>query len=215
MSTDHYFAQQPAGRRRGRRTFSVLLRGHQVRLTTEAGVFSRQRVDPGTRLLIQHLELSPTDRFLDLGCGYGVVGIVAALLAPQAHITLLDINQRAVALARENLRANNLQNAAVLHGDGLTPLAGQTFDVIALNPPIRAGLRVVHRLIEQSNDHLSPTGRFYLVGRTKQGVVRLAQKMTQVFGQVEELAKRSGYRLYLCHSATLLCEARYAGRRRE
>jgi len=195
MPADHYFTPRPSASGK-RRTFALTLRGHQVRLITEAGVFSRQRVDPGTRLLIEHMEVNSTDRFLDLGCGYGVVGIVAAILAPQGHITLVDINERAVQLARANLRANNIENAAVYCGDGFSPLPDQTFDVIALNPPIRAGLKVVHRLIEESRDHLTPAGCFYLVGRTKQGVVRLAQKMSLVFGDAGELGKRGGYRLY-------------------
>jgi 16S rRNA (guanine1207-N2)-methyltransferase len=195
MPTDHYFTPRPGARGR-RRTFTLTLRGHQVRLITEAGVFSRQRVDPGTRLLIEHMEVNSTDRFLDLGCGYGVVGIVAAILAPQGYITLVDINERAAQLARENLALNNIQNAEALHGDAFARLSHQTFDVIALNPPIRAGLKVVHRLIEESRDHLTPAGCFYLVGRTKQGVIRLAQKMSLAFGDAEELAKRGGYRLY-------------------
>jgi len=198
MPTDHYFLPHPSASGK-RRSFTATLHGHEVRLTTETGVFSRERVDPGTRLLIENLKIGPGERLLDLGCGYGVVGIVAALLALDAHVTLVDINERAVELARANLRANNIENAEVLQGDGFTPLAQRTFDAIALNPPIRAGLSVVHRLIEESQHHLSPGGRFYLVGRTRQGAVRLAQKMTAVFGEVEELAKRSGYRLYLSY----------------
>jgi len=196
MSADHYFSERPTARGE-RRTITANLRGREITLLTEPGVFSRERVDRGTRLLIKHLHIEPTDRILDLGCGYGAVGIVAALLAPRAEVTLVDINARAVALARDNLRANSISNAHVLHGDGFAPLAGRAFDLIALNPPIRAGLSVVHALIEGARDHLAPAGRFYLVGRTQQGVVRLAEKMREVFGGVEEVAKGGGYRLYL------------------
>ena len=199
MPTDHYFSERP-GAPEGRKVFTATLRGHDLYLITEAGVFSRRRVDRGTRLLVSNIEIEAADRVLDLGCGYGVVGLVASRLAPEGRVTMVDINQRAVELARANLRANNIDNAEVYQGDGFAPVAGRAFDVIALNPPIRAGLPVVHRLIEQSKDHLSPGGRFYLVGRTKQGVVRLAQKLSQVFGRAEEVAKGGGYRLYLAQA---------------
>jgi len=193
---EHYFSRRPSSRG-GRRALTVRLRGRDLELTTDAGVFSRSRIDPGTRLLIDEMEIRPGDRVLDLGCGYGVVGVVAALEAPQGQVILVDVNERAVALAEENLRSNGIENAEARQGDGFASVAGETFDVIALNPPIRAGLATVHRLIEEARRHLRPGGRFYLVGRTRQGVVRLAAKMAQVHGQAEELAKRGGYRLYL------------------
>jgi len=198
MAADHYFSERPTAPG-APLTFTATLRGHTVTLTTEPAVFSRTRVDRGSRLLIKHMEVGEEDHFLDLGCGYGPVGIFAALIARTAQVTLVDINLRAVGLARANLRVNGIQNAEVLHGDGFAPLAGRTFDTIALNPPIRAGLAVVHRLIEESLSYLTPDGRFYLVARTKQGAVRLAEKMSQTFGAAEEVAKGGGYRLYLSH----------------
>lgn len=196
MPPDHYFTPQPTSRGK-RQTLTVTLRGRDITLITEPGVFSRFRVDRGTRLLISHMEVGEEDRFLDLGCGYGVVGIIAALLAPKGRVTLVDINERAVALARQNLALNSIQNAEALPGDGFAPVGGRTFEAIALNPPIRAGMETVRRLIGQARDRLSEGGRFYLVGRTKQGVLRLAEKMTETFGDAEEVAKGGGYRLYL------------------
>jgi 16S rRNA (guanine1207-N2)-methyltransferase len=196
MPDEHYFTPRPASRG-GRRAFTVTLRGREVRLTTEAGVFSRRRVDPGTRLLINHIQVDPEDRVFDLGCGYGIVGLVAALLAPDGHATLVDVNARAVELARANLEANRITNAEAHQGEGFAPVVDRQFDVIALNPPIRAGLATVHHLIEEAARHLAPGGRFYLVGRTRQGVLRLAAKMQAVFGEAEEVAKGGGYRLYL------------------
>jgi len=188
VPSDHYFSEQPAAPGGRPYTIETDLRGFTLKLATEAGVFSRERVDRGTRLLIKHIQVEPTDRLLDLGCGYGVVGIVAALLAPDGRVTLVDINRRAVDLARRNLRLNAVANAEVHHGDGFAPVRGRSFDLIAVNPPIRAGLRLVHRLIEEAKDHLFPGGRFYLVGRTKQGVIRISEKMSEVFGGVKEVA---------------------------
>jgi 16S rRNA (guanine1207-N2)-methyltransferase len=200
MPSEHYFSPRPSASDK-QQAFSATLRGHEVTLTTEAGVFSRQRVDRGTRLMIKHIEIDPSDTVLDLGCGYGVVGVVAGLLAPRGRVTLVDINQRAVALARANLRANGIENADVHQGDGFAPILGQTFDVIAINPPIRAGISVTHRLIAEAVEHLVPGGRFYLVGRTKQGVVRIAEKMHAVFGGVQEIGKGGGFRVYLSRRA--------------
>jgi len=196
MGDEHYFNRRPTSPR-DRRVLAVALRGLRLRLVTEGGVFSRRRVDPGTRLLIEHMQIGQADRVLDLGCGYGVVGIVAASLASHGSVTAVDVNERAVALTRENARSNAIRNLEALQGDGVAPVAGKAFDVIAFNPPMRVGNIVVHRLIEDAACHLAPGGRFYLVGRTQQGVARLAAKMAQVFGQVEEVAKKGGYRLYL------------------
>jgi 16S rRNA (guanine1207-N2)-methyltransferase len=195
-SEEHYFSEHPTAEG-GRHALTVALRGYEVHLVTEAGVFSRFHVDRGTTLLIQHMEIGTSDQVLDLGCGYGVVGVVAALLAQEGRATLVDVNERAVRLAQENLRRNKIENAEVLHGDGLVPVVERRFDVIALNPPIRAGNAVVHRLIQEARDHLTSGGRFYLVGRTQQGVVRLAAKMMEIFGQVHEIAKGGGYRVYV------------------
>jgi 16S rRNA (guanine1207-N2)-methyltransferase len=200
MPGEHYFTPSPSAKGR-RLTLEITLRGQSLRFVTEAGVFSRERIDRGTRLLISEMEIGPADRVLDLGCGYGPVGVVAAKLAPQGHVTLVDINERAVALARENLALNGIENGEALAGDGYAPVGERRFDVIALNPPVRAGLAVVHRLIAGGAAHLAPGGRFYLVGRTQQGVIRLGKKMAEVFGGVEEVAKGGGYRLYVARKA--------------
>jgi 16S rRNA (guanine1207-N2)-methyltransferase len=199
MPQDHYFSKEPSATG-GARSFQAALRGFDITFLTEAGVFSRLGVDRGTRLLIQHLIVGPKDRVLDLGCGWGAVGVVAARLAPEGQVTLLDINARAVDLARRNLQANHIANAEARQSDGFEAVAGEHFDVVALNPPIRAGLGVVHRLIEQAREHLAPGGAFFLVGRTQQGVLRLAKKMAEVFGEAEELGKGGGYRVFVSHA---------------
>jgi len=195
MPTDHYFSEQPAAQG-GRQIIEADLRGFHLRLVTEAGIFSRERVDRGTRLLIKHMEVRPRDHVLDLGCGYGVVGIVSAVLASEGRVTLVDVNRKAIELARQNVTLNDIRNAEVCQGDGFAPVGDRRFDLILLNPPIRTGLATLHRLIAGAADHLAPTGRFYIVGRTKQGVVRLSQKMAEVFGAVDEVAKGGGFRLF-------------------
>jgi len=191
----HYFARQP-GPVRPVREFSPVLRGRRFHFVTAAGVFSASRLDPGTALLIESLEVKESDTVLDLGCGWGAIGIVAAALAPQGKAWLVDPNPRAVAIARHNAALNGLTNVELAEGEGTGPVRGLFFDVVATNPPIRAGKAVVFDLIEQAAARTRAGGRFYIVARTKQGAKGIAQKVKQVFGNVTEVRKGGGYRVY-------------------
>jgi 16S rRNA (guanine1207-N2)-methyltransferase len=101
------------------------LRGRRWEFLTDRGVFARGGVDRGTRLLAETMRIEPTDHVLDLGCGYGPLGLVAAALAPAGQAVLVDINARAVELARENARRHGLDNVEVLQGDMCAPVAGR------------------------------------------------------------------------------------------
>lgn len=192
----HYFMPQP-GPARPLREFAATLRGRKFRFVTAAGVFSARRLDQGTALLIESLEVKESDAVLDLGCGWGPIGIVAAALAPKGKAWLVDPNPRAVAIAKQNAALNGLANVELLEGEGTEPVSGLFFDVVATNPPIRAGKAVVFDLIEQAAACTREGGRFYLVARTKQGARGIAQKVRQVFGNVTEVRKGGGYRVYL------------------
>ena len=138
--SEHYFTRRPQSAE-DRRRFQTELRGFSFLFVTDAGVFSRDDVDEGSRTLIGLMELAPGARVLDIGCGYGPIGLAAARLAPQGHVTMTDINERAAELARENARLNGIANVTVKTGDLFEPVAGETFDVILANPPIRAANR--------------------------------------------------------------------------
>lgn len=191
----HYFAPRPQTPSRPREV-ELQFRGRRYRFLTDRGVFSYGRVDRGTRLLLEALEVGPRDEVLDLGCGYGVVGVVAATLAPEGKVVMVDVNARAVELARENARRHGLGNVEVLEGDLYGPVGGRRFDVIVTNPPIRAGRAVVRAVVEGAVRHLKPHGRFYLVARTAQGAKTLGKMVAEVFGQVEEVERGGGYRVY-------------------
>jgi len=119
----------------------------RLKFFTDSGVFSRKRVDYGSNILIR--SLPPLDGpVLDLGCGYGPIGISMAELNPRCQVTMVDINRRAVALANENIRTNNVDNAQVLESDGFTNVQGR-FATIVSNPPIRTGKKVIYPLFEQ------------------------------------------------------------------
>lgn len=192
---DHYFARRPAATSRPREIHAIL-RGRKWTFRTDRGVFAYRGIDPGTRLLIETMVVRPDDDVLDLGCGYGPVGLVAAALAPAGRAVLVDINERAVELAKENALGTGLTNIEVLHGDGCAPVVERQFDVVLSNPPIRAGRTVLRRMFHEVYACLRSGGRFYLVARTAQGAKTLATEVAAVFGGVREIAKGSGYRVY-------------------
>ena len=191
----HYFTPAPPVEGRGR-TIRFEDGGREFRFQTAAGVFSRGGVDRGTRLLLEAVDPGDATTILDLGSGYGALGIVMAARAPHARVTLVDINPRAAALAAANIRGNGLTNAEAHTGDGCAPVGDARFDLILLNPPIRAGRAVVLRLLGEAHAHLAPGGRFYLVARTSQGARTIARCMGEVFGRVRETERGGGFRVY-------------------
>ena len=191
---EHYFAARPKSRRRPAE-IQVAIRGHAFTFGTDAGVFSGGQIDRGTELLLNALEIGPCELFLDLGCGYGAIGIVAARLSEGGHVILTDVNERAVALARKNVAANGVGNAEVRLGTLYEPVAGLAFDHILCNPPIRAGRKVVDGIVAEAPTHLLGGGRFWLVARTRQGADSLRQRMAHAFGTAEIVKRGSGFKV--------------------
>lgn len=192
--SQHYYSQQPEARH-DRRTLSTVLRGKNLRFTSDAGVFSKGDIDYGSRVLIETMEVPDGAAVLDVGCGYGPIGISAAFLAPKGHVTMVDINSRAVELARENAQHNGIRNVTVMESDMLSAVNGQKFDVILTNPPIRAGKAVVHQIFEQACEHLNEGGSLWIVIQKKQGAPSAVAKLESLFPVVEEVGKDRGYRI--------------------
>jgi 16S rRNA (guanine1207-N2)-methyltransferase len=158
-------------------------------------VFSRGALDRGTELILEALDVGPCELLLDLGCGYGAIGIAAARLREDGRVVLTDVNERAVSLARENVRTNRVANAEVRQGSLYEPVKGLAFDHIVSNPPLRAGRRVVDRIISEAPAHLLPGGRLWLVARTKQGAQAIRNRMERAFGNAEVVKRGSGYKV--------------------
>lgn len=191
---EHYSSPMPTSRRRPTE-ISVDLRGFHFRLHTDAGVFSRGELDRGSELLLSALDLGPCELILDLGCGYGVLGIAAARLSEGGQVILTDVNERAARLAKANLRANGIGNAEVRVGDLYEPVRGLAFDHIISNPPLRAGRAVVDRIVSEAPAHLLEGGHLWLVARTKQGADALRDRMAEAFGNAEIVKRGSGYKV--------------------
>jgi len=186
---EHYFSQAPSSAHEAR-VFSFAYRGRSLAFETDAGVFSKAHVDKGTALLLEALPERFTGRALDLGCGWGAMGVCMAAAWPEADVNLTDINGRAVAIARENLARNRLA-AIVTQGDGLSGLEGR-FGLIATNPPIRAGKDAVYRLFQESVERLDGEGEFYIVIRKQQGADSALKFLRGLMDEVEVVSRGGG-----------------------
>lgn len=189
---DHYFSNQPQSDHDLKEiTYRVPKSDVTLKLTTDAGVFSRDRVDFGSNLLIETCVPDAGSRVLDLGCGYGAVGL--SLLARDSSLYLLmsDVNSRAVGLARLNAEQNGLDATAEV-SDAFGSIGGE-FDLILLNPPIRAGKKVYYKMVSDSITYLRGGGALWIVVRKKQGGQSLMNHMTEVFGNCEKVNRSGGY----------------------
>lgn len=193
--SEHYYTARPTADH-DETEFTAMLRGIEFRFVTDAAVFSRDRVDFGSALLIEVMEIGSADTVLDLGCGYGPVGMCAARLAPQGRAYMVDVNERAAGLARRNLEANGVTNAEVRVGEGLAPVEGISFDTVLTNPPIRAGKAVIYQMIDDAHRALNPGGAIWVVIQTKQGAPSMKKKLQAVFGNVEDVEREAGYHVF-------------------
>lgn len=192
---DHYYTQKPSTAH-DERVFSFLLRDREFRFVTDAGVFSRDRVDFGSLLLIETMQIPQAARVLDVGCGYGPIGLCAASLAEQGHVTMIDVNERAVALACGNAERNQIKNVEILQSDLYEAVKGRIFDVILTNPPIRAGKETVHRIFTEGYELLAEGGEMWVVIQKKQGAPSALKKLQEIYREVEEVDRSKGYFIF-------------------
>jgi 16S rRNA (guanine1207-N2)-methyltransferase len=192
--SEHYYTNRPTVKHDLHKA-EALLRGHKLSLTTDAGVFSKKGVDYGSELLIESMDIPLNAKVLDVGCGYGPIGLVAALLCSQGHVTMVDINERAVELSRENAKNNKINNVTIVHSDLLEQVKDQRFDVILTNPPIRAGKETVHRIFTEAYGCLVSGGTLWVVIQKKQGAPSAKAKLESVYSEVVDISKDKGYRI--------------------
>ncbi|WP_270331313.1 class I SAM-dependent methyltransferase [Lapidilactobacillus dextrinicus] len=170
-------------------------------LTTDSGVFSRQRVDYGTLVLLKAVlpiikaRASQAISILDVGCGYGPIGLSLAKLFPDATVTMVDVNERALDLARDNAIKNQVADqVTILKSNAYSALAEtQKFDFIITNPPIRAGKKVVDDILLTSQKFLTEEGSFFAVLQKKQGAPSAKKNLATVYPNVEVIKRDKGY----------------------
>lgn len=193
---DHYFSVRPATPS-DPVTFGARLRGADFRFTTDRGVFSREGIDCGSRLLAEAVVAAQGARVLDLGCGYGPIGVAIAGTVPGARVWMTDVNERAAALAVQNARDNGVADRVfVFCGDGVSALPPDlVFDAVVMNPPVRAGKQTVFALYGQACGRLAGQGALWVVIRKNQGAESSAGHLRTLFAHVDVVARDKGYRV--------------------
>ncbi|AEE95650.1 class I SAM-dependent methyltransferase [Mahella australiensis] len=193
---EHYYSENPtSGHDIKRIRFDF--KGCTLEFITDAGVFSRGKIDTGSSVLLNALPDRLSGRVLDMGCGYGAIGISIAKAYQDVEVVMVDINSRAVELAQGNIKLNSINNATVYQSDGFAQVEG-LFDIIVSNPPIRAGKRVVYAIFEQCAIYLKSGGEFYVVIQKKQGAESAMAKLAEIYGNCEKVARDGGYWVLRC-----------------
>ena len=193
---EHYFTEDPKSKAR----FGLIrafLRGKPFEFLTSSGVFSKNRIDLGTRLLIECMVLPERGCLLDVGCGYGAVGIAAAVFNPNLHVVMVDVNRRALWLARQNIVKNLVVDVEVRRSNLYGSVGDLLFDCVVSNPPVSAGMETVKAMVCGAPKSMAKKGVFQMVVRSKVGGKRLRDFFEEAFGNVDVLARESGYRVLI------------------
>lgn len=193
--SDHYYSEKPHSAIKTDKVHCTI-RNQTLTFTTSSGVFSKRGVDFGTKQLIESfIEPKVEGPFLDLGCGYGPIGITLSKSFPNRTILMADINERAVSLAKQNALENNVANVEVFQSDGFSKIEENSFAAIITNPPIRTGKRVIYPMLEESYDRLVHEGELWVVIQKKQGAPSLFAFLQTFFEEVEIYNRKKGYHI--------------------
>lgn len=192
----HYFQNDPLLASK-KRDITLSINGLTLHFKSDNGVFSKSKVDEGSLALLKVIiPLHLTGKILDLGCGYGPIGLTIAVTSPSARVDLADINERALALCEENAQLLGLgQRVTCLQSDIYTNVEGP-YDSIVVNPPIRAGKRVTYKMYEGALQRLIDGGSLYVVIRKDQGAPTASQFIEGLFGNISLLSRDKGYYIY-------------------
>jgi len=193
MSEDHYFSADPSVPFK-REAFTCEVWGHNLGLVSGSGVYSKGRLDPGTAVLFRETEPPAQGQFLDLGCGYGVIGLAIARAVPLATVTAVDVNERALLLANENARALGVEGRFVACRPDDVP-GDATYDEIWSNPPIRIGKPALHDLLLSWLPRLAPGGRAVMVVGKNLGADSLQRWLGEQGYPTERLASAKAFRV--------------------
>ncbi|MGI6360501.1 MAG: class I SAM-dependent methyltransferase [Acholeplasmatales bacterium] len=187
----HYFTNNP-NQKSNIQTFDFNYNGKVYRFSSADGVFSKGKIDFGSKTLIDAISLKNDKlNLLDLGCGYGVIGIILKDKYPNINLTQTDVNLRALELAKINAETNYI-SSKIFYSNGFEQI-DDLFDVIILNPPIRSGKENVFKLYNGAYEHLKKGGEFYIVIQKKQGAPSHQKYLQELFENVAVICKNKGY----------------------
>lgn len=193
---EHYYSKNPQVKSEPK-TWTTTLLGHQMQFQTDAGVFSKGVVDYGSRLLIEEFSVPSVDGpLLDVGCGYGPIGLSLALTHNERVVHMVDVNERALLLAGINAAKNGVGNVKIYESAALHAIEEEGFAAILTNPPIRAGKETVFSFYNQAYDKLGTNGELWVVIQKKQGAPSTEKRLLELFGNAEVVAKKKGYFIF-------------------
>lgn len=185
------------------RSVYLEINGERLEFLTDNGVFSKSHIDDGSLAFLKViLPLQLSGKILDLGAGYGTIGLTIAYFCPRAYVDLAEINERALSLSKKNACALHVsQRVAFLQSDIYSNIEG-TYDSIVVNPPIRAGKKVTYSMYEGALQHLNDGGSLYIVIRKNQGAISASNYIKELFLNVTLLKKDKGYYIYKATKVT-------------
>lgn len=190
---DHYYSEKPLSKEDIKK-IQIKTKTDFFELFSASGLFSRDELDFATKLLIEKAEIEGK-KILDLGCGYGVIGIALLRENPELDVTFSDINERAIKITLKNLEKHKLK--AKVKKSNLFEKIEETYDHILSNPPYAAGRDVCFKLIEDAHNYLNKGGTLQIVARHNKGGKTFSDKIEEVFGNSKDIAKQGGFRVYL------------------
>lgn len=192
---DHYYTEDPKSKFILYK-IDVLIKNEPFSFYSATGIFSKKKLDNGSRLLLENAQIKNNAKILDIGCGSGVIGIYLAEKNPSCKIIMSDINKRAVEIVKKNIILYSLKNATAVHSDLYSSIKDK-FDIILSNPPQAAGKKVCLEIINGAYEHLNSKGMLQLVARKKKGGETLRKHMEETFGNARAIARGSGFQVYL------------------
>lgn len=193
----HYFTNDQLASEIRKLEVSIL--GEKFTFFTDSGVFSKDRLDFGTRTFLEHLPLDEmrNKKILDVGCGYGPIGIVLSKLIPSS-IVMIDVNRRALHLAKMNTKENHVSNIQILESDAYQNIGDEKFDFILTNPPIHAGKEKVYEIVMNARNHLNSNGSLWIVIRKDQGAKSMINDL-RTYYTVNVIARNKGFFIISCN----------------
>ena len=192
----HYFSEDNDNLKSNPQVIAFGVKNTSLKFNTDNGVFSKKHLDRGTNILLNYLVINDVHKTaLDLGCGYGVIGIYLNV-AFNMTVDMVDINKRALDLAQKNVVLNKAI-ANVYSSDGFKSIKSK-YDLIITNPPIRAGKEVIYRFFEDAAKFLNKDGEFYLVINKKHGADSTLNKLNTIYKFVEIVNKKKGFLVIRC-----------------
>ena len=190
---EHYYTNNPTTESR-EKTINSTIANENFKFYTDNGVFSKESVDFGTKTMLESFNTEKENaQVADIGCGYGVISIFLAKKYPTFKFTMVDVNNRVLELSRKNIELNKIENEVeVLESSSFDNVKGN-FDIVLTNPPIRAGKKIVHKIMTDSYEHLNPQGELWVVIQKKQGMASCKKLLEETFSMVEVVVKNKGY----------------------